>query len=430
MLANLAVLVLLIGVNAFFAAAEIAFLSINPNKVRQRADDGDKKAVFLRKTLDDPSRFLASIQIGVSLSGLMSGAFTARAFSDYATDFILRFNPPIGRDTLLGVVTLLLTVALSYFMLVFGELAPKRLAMKSTYNVSLFFARAVSVIGAALRPFVWFLSVSTNAVLRLSGVNPDEKSESVTEEEIRMMVDVGGTAGTIDENEKAMINNVFDFGNKTAEDVATHRKDLVALPIDATREEILEAAGEGYSRILVYEENIDDIIGVLYVKDLLARVVSGGGGIDLGAIIRKPRYVPVSKKADDLFEFMRKNKLHIVVVVDEYGGTAGIVTMEDLIEEVMGSILDEYDEEETPEIQRLPDNCYAVLGTADLESVAEELDAELPVDDYDTVSGFIVGQLGRIPQPDEKPEFEYGGLMIRVESVEGKRVGKAIICRV
>ena len=434
MIGKLLILVLLILVNAFFAAAEIALLSVNPNKIKQKADDGNKKAILLKHTIENPNKYLATIQIGISLAGLFSGAFAGLAFSNSIVSFLIGLGLTIDAIILRQIIILLLTVLLSYFSLVFGELVPKRMVMNKAYEFSMLVIGFIYWLSVLATPFVKFLSFSTNTVLRLLGIDPDESNDDVTEEEIRMMVDVGGDTGMIDAYEKIMINNIFEFDNKTADDIATHRKDLVALPVNASKEEVIRAATvERYSRIPVYEDNIDNIVGILHIKDFLNYIFRPENAflddIDLMSIITKPYFVPVSKKTDELFAEMQKNKVHIAVVVDEYGGTEGIVTMEDLVEEIMGNILDEYDEEEQPDIMNIDTNTYLVNGTTDLDTVSEFFGTALPVDDYDTVSGFVIGQIGRIPLENEKPEVEFNGLLFKVYYMEEKRISSVIVCK-
>ena len=266
----------------------------------------------------------------------------------------------------------------------------------------------------------------------IHGLMKSGKSDDATEREIRMLLDEGEEDGTIEEAEREMINNIFEFNNKTAVEIATHRKDLVALPKDAPREEIVRTVvREGYSRLPVYEENIDNIVGVLHIKDMLNYILDPKDeAFDLTRIMRKPYFVPLSKKTDELFEEMQKNKVHMVVVVDEYGGTEGIVTMEDLIEEIMGSILDEYDDDESPEIEEIADKTYLVNGKTDLETVAEFFNAKLPIEDYETVGGFIIGELGRIPLRDEQPELELEGLIFKVYKMAENRIESAVISKI
>jgi len=271
-------------------------------------------------------------------------------------------------------------------------------------------------------------------ISRFFGIKGSQ-TDGAAEKEIRMLLDEGEETGAIEEAEKEMINNVFEFNNKTAEEIATHRKDIVAISINANRDEIVRiTVSEQYTRFPVYEENIDNIIGILHIKDMLNYVLNpendAGATIDLNKLIRKPHFVPLSKKTDELFEEMQTNKVHMAVIVDEYGGTEGIVTMEDLIEEIMGSILDEYDDDEIPEIQEIGKDSFLISGRTNLETVAEFFGVELPSDGYDTVGGFIIGELGRIPLKDEKPEFEREGLVFKVCGMDENRVDNALICKI
>lgn len=422
------VLILLVGINALLAGTEIALLSVNQNKIRVMADSGDKKAALLKKTIENPSEFLSTIQIGITLAGMLSGAFAANAFSDIFVSFLA--SKGIFFPALKQITTILITLILSYFQLVLGELVPKRIAMKKADAFALKIIGFVSVFAKITTPFVKLLSASTNIILKLIGINPEEEDEEVTEEEIRLMVDVGGETGMIDKSEKERINNIFEFDNKIADDISTHRKDILAISIDADEKEIFEVGlNDRFSRIPVYEDNIDNIIGILHVKDLAKAIVSGEENVkvDLKNIMRTPYFVPSSKKTDDLFEEMQANKIHIAIVVDEYGGTSGLVTMEDLIEEIMGSILDEYDEEEKPEIEALDSNTFLIQGTTDLETVSNFLNREFPIEEYDTVSGFVIGQLGRIPAEAEQPEILYEGVLFKVYAVEEKRIASVIV---
>jgi putative hemolysin len=265
----------------------------------------------------------------------------------------------------------------------------------------------------------------------LFGVDPNQDEEEVTEEEIRMMVDVGEERGAIQENEKEMINNIFDFDNKTAMDIMTHRIDIVALPINAGLKEVVSILNEEkYTRIPVYEGNIDNIVGILHAKDIIKFIDCDQRKVDfdLRKLIRLPYNVPWSKRTDELFGELQKNKNHMAVIIDEYGGTAGIVTMEDLVEEIVGNIFDEYDEEEK-DFEKLDENTYIVNGSAGLDAVKDYVDAMLPIEEYDTLSGFVISQLGRIPQPGEKPEIEFNGFVFKVIEISEKRIEKIKICK-
>jgi len=417
--------------NAFFAASEIALISLNDNKIKLMAEEGNKKAQLLSSLLSEPSKFLATIQIGITLAGFLSSAFASESFSEQLVGLIKRTGIPIPDVWLKTISVLVITIILSYFTLVLGELVPKRFAMKKAEPISMLAIRPLKLLSVVASPFVKLLTLSTNFVVRLLGVDPNEKDEEVTEEEIRMMVDVGEEKGTIQETEKEMINNIFEFDNKVVTDIMTHRTDIVAVPIDIGLKELISVISEEkYSRLPVYEESIDNIIGILHAKDIIlhANSVRDGSGFQLRELIRPAYYVPSSKRTDELFRELQKNKNHMAVIIDEYGGTAGIVTMEDLIEEIVGNIFDEYDEEEK-DFEKLDENTYIVNGAVSLNDVNDFLDAELPVDEYETLSGFVIGQLGRIPGTEEKPEIEYEGMVFKVEEVDEKRILKVKICR-
>jgi len=437
LLSDIGIIILLLLVNAFFAGSEIALLSVNSNRIRALAEEGNKKAILLKKMIDDPSKFLATIQIGITFAGLFAGAYAADAFAAPIVQGLLKAGVAIPENILKSITMVLLTVILSYFSLVVGELVPKRVAMRKADAIASAIVSVIRVISVATTPFVKILSLSTNAVLRLFGIDPHDNEEEVTEEEIRMMVDVGGTTGSIDKSEKEMINNIFEFDNKTVDDIAIHRTDIVALDVNTPIDEIVKVTlHDRYSRLPVYEENIDNIIGILHLKDLMNAILlpekkqanpANAVNIDLRAILRKPFFVPVSKTTDKLFAEMQKSKNHMAIIVDEYGGTEGLVTMEDLIEEIMGSIYDEYDEEDIPEITTVDANTFILSGTAGLDTVSAFFNTAMPVDEYDTVSGFIIGQIGRIPADDEQLEIEFNGLLFKVSKIEDRRIVSATV---
>jgi putative hemolysin len=416
--------------NSLFAATEIAILSVNQNRLRKKADIGEKKAILLRAMIENPSNFLATIQIGISIIALFSGAFAAQSFADELTKLLIAIGVPLSEPILARISVILITLLLSYFTLVLGELVPKRIAMKKSESIAMAMVIPINTISRIARPFVRILSASTNLVAKLFGVTAEDAGDDVTEEEIRLMVDAGGDTGAIDESEMEMINNIFEFDDKTADDICTHRTDIVALPIDAAKDEIIDIMeNEKFSRVPVYEDSIDNIIGILHIKDVLKYIIHNNlQEVDLKQIIRKPHFVPFSVKTDELFQDMQKNKIHVAVVLDEYGGTLGIVTMEDLIEEVMGNIFDEYDEEEKL-IVALGDNTFNVSGSIDLVEISSYFDVMLPLDDYNTLGGFIISQLGRIPTDEEQPELEFNGLLFKVSKVEEKRIAEVLICK-
>lgn len=428
MISELMLLVLLIALNAFFAASEIALISLNENKLRYMAEEGNKKASQLLKILGDPSKFLATIQIGITLAGFLASAFAADTFAEPLVELIKKTQIPVSETVLKNIAVIFITLVLSYFTLIFGELVPKRLAMKKTETISFFVVSPLIALSTVTSPFVKLLSVSTNFVVRLFGIDPAAEEEMVTEEEIRMLVDVGEEEGAIDENEREMINNIFEFDNKEVCDIMTHRTEIVGIPITASIKEIMDIVKEAkFTRYPVYEENIDDIIGILNIKDFI-QLTEDRNDFCLKNIIRQPYYVPSSKKADELFRELQSTKIHMAVVIDEYGGTAGIVTIEDLLEEIVGNIFDEYDEEEK-EFEKLDENTFIISGVTSLDRVTEVLDVDLPVDDYDTLSGFIIGQLGRIPEEGETPEVEFEEIVFKVEKVEEKRIARVKACK-
>jgi putative hemolysin len=427
------VLFILVTLNAFFAASEIALISLNDNKVRVKAEEGDKKAIQIYNLLKEPSKFLATIQIGITLAGFLASAFAADTFAGRLVELIKSTGIPVSEVLLKNISVVVITLILSYFTLVLGELVPKRLAMKKAETISKFVSGPITLLSVLTSPFVKLLTLSTNFVVRLCGVDPGQEDERVTEEEIRLLIDMGEEGGTIDQIEKEMLNNVFEFDNKIVTDIMTHRTDIVAIPIDASLMEIVELIDEeGFSRFPVYEEGIDNIVGILHAKDIINYIdteQADKSGFKLREIIRQPYYVPSSKKIDELFRELQKNKVHMAIIIDEYGGTAGIVTMEDLIEEIVGNILDEYDEEE-PSFLKQDETTFIINGIVDLDLVSDFFNVKLPIDEYETLSGFVIGQLGRIPKEGECPEIEYEGLMFKVEAVEEKRISKVKVCKV
>jgi len=428
---ELLVLIILIVRNAFFAASEIALISMNDTKLKLMAEEGNKRAVLLKKLVDEPSKFLATIQIGITLAGFFASAFAADNFSERLVDLIKLTGVPIPDSILKNVSVILITIVLSYFSLVFGELVPKRVAMKKAESIAMLVASPLNFLSSVTSPFVKFLTFSTNTIVRIFGIDPNKEEDNVTEEEIRMMVDVGEEKGAIDETEKEMINNIFEFNNKVVSEIMTHRTEISALPVDATLDEVIELINtEKYSRIPVYEDTIDNIIGIMHSKYLIKYIAEGGDrdNFDLRNLIRKPYYVPTSKRTDELFKELQRQRIHMAVIIDEYGGTAGIVTLEDLLEEIVGNIFDEDDEVEK-EIEKIDENTFIINGTTSLDTVRDYLEVDLPTDDYDTLSGFLIGQLGRIPEENDKPSIEFNGLVFKIDKVDEKRVAKVKVCK-
>lgn len=431
-LLKLFLLVVLIFMNAFFAASEIALISLNDSKMKKLAEEGNKRAKQIVKLTGEPSKFLATIQVGVTVAGLLASAVAAESFSDPLTNWIMSLSPTLAQmqDVVAGVVLVLLTLILSYFTLVFGELVPKRLAMQKAEALAMKVIGILIVVERCSRFFITFLTKSTNFFVKLFGGDPNATEDEVTEEEIRMMVDLGEEKGTIEVAEKEMIENVFDFNNTDISEAMTPRTDITAISKDTPLKEIIATIErEKFTRFPIYEGDVDNIVGFIHVKDMLSYMSNPENKkFSIDDVIRQVYYVPESKKTDETFRELQKNKMYMAVVIDEYGGTAGIVTMEDLIEEIVGNVFDEYDAEEENEFEKIDETTQMVEGTVSLLDVAKKFDKALPYDDYDTLAGFIMGHLGIVPEEDEKPEFEFNGLLFKVEEVEEKRITKVKIC--
>lgn len=423
---------LLILINAFFAATETSVVSLNENKIRKQADDGDLKARQLLKMIESPTRFLSTIQVCITLSGFLASAFASDSFAALLVGLFVNAGfTLISPAALHTICVILITLVLSYFMIVLGELVPKRVALQNPEKTASFACGTIRVVSKIFSPLVWLLSASTNGVLRLLRINPNEASEEVTEEEIRMMVDMGSETGAIEQDERAMIENIFEFNNTTAADVMVHRMDVVAIHVEDDDQEILKTIREsGLSRFPVYDSDIDDIIGILNTRDFLLNAQSQQPR-PLRQLLRDVYMVPETVAADTLFSNMQKQKIHLAVVVDEYGGMSGIVTMEDLLEEIVGNIYDEFDPSEDSEIEKLGENLWRVNGTVELETLAEALGVDLPLDqEYDTLGGMVFSSFSSIPEEGTHPEVTMYGLHIRVESICDHRVEKALVSKV
>ena len=400
MISQILFLVILILLNAYFAATEIAFISLNDAKIEKMSKEGNKKAKQITKMLKNPSKFLATIQIGITLAGFLSSAFASDTFADILAPFLTQALPIFSVEVWRGISIVIITIILSFFTLVFGELVPKRLAMK--YDEKIAFAtigviKAISIITA---PFVKLLTASTNLVSKIFGVTENEEA-TITEEEIKMMIDEGEEKGTIKEEEKEMINNVFEFNDTTAAEVMTHRTDIFAIDINDDIYKALDKLDEyKYSRIPIYDETIDNIKGILFVKDIL-KSLSTKKQIKIKSLIRDAYFVPESKPINEIFKDLQKNKKQMAIVVDEYGGTAGLLTMEDILEELVGNIFDEYDDVEN-EYEKIDDNTFLISGSVSLYELKKILNTNIPEGDYDTLSGYLLEELGRLPEEGEE----------------------------
>ncbi len=418
--------VLLIALNAVFACAEIAVISMNDNKLNKMASEGDKRASRLVKLTSQPARFLSTIQIAITLSGFLGSAFAAENFSGVLVDALLKLGVPIPEATLNTMAVVLITLILSYFTLIFGELVPKQVAMRKAEPLALGLSALLSAIAGAFRPIVWFLTASTNFVLRLLGIDPNAVEDEVSEEEIRMMVDVGSEKGTIDDEEKEFIQNVFEFDDLSAGEVATHRTEIQFLYLEESMEswkEIIHSSR--YSLYPICSDSADHVVGVLNTKDFF-RLDNQSRENVMKEAVQAPYFVPESVKADVLFRNMKKGHRNLAVVLDEYGGLSGIITLNDLVELLVGDLGDDEVEEEAPLIQE-QDGQWLIHGSAPLEEVSETLKVALPTEEYETFNGLIFHALGTIPQDGSIFEVDTNGLHVKVTSVQQHQIERSIV---
>jgi putative hemolysin len=428
MLSQLIILAVLIFLNAFFAASEIAFISLNDTKIEKQAKDGNKKAKQIEKMLKTPSKFLATIQIGITLAGFLSSAFASDTFAEKLAPILFQCMPFFSLGVWKSISIIIITIILSFFTLVFGELVPKRLAMKNYEKIAFGTIGIIRAISIITSPFVKFLTLVTNSISKLFGVGENEE-ESVTEEEIKMMVDQGEEKGTIKEEEKELINNVFEFNDITASEIMKHRKDIFAVDINISNDELMEELSKEeyrYSRIPVYDETIDEIKGILYIKDVLKNI--GKKNFKVKNVVKDAYFVSQTRLINEVFKELQKNKMQIAIIIDEYGGTAGLITMEDILEELVGDIYDEYDKEEK-EFEKIDENTYIIVGSMPIYDVNKLLNANIPEGDYDTLSGFLQEKLGRIPEEEEKPIIETKEVTYKIEKYEDKRILKVKACK-
>ena len=427
---QLLLLLVLILLNAFFAMSEIAIISLNDAKMKKMAEDGDKRAAKVLKLTENPSNFLSTIQLGVTLAGFLTSASAAESFADPLTAVIAEWLNITTDSSLFGVIggvsMVIITIVISYFSLVLGELAPKRIAMQKCEAISFKVVGVLLFVRAFTRPFIKVLSVSTNLVVRMLGFDPNADEEVVTEEEIRILVDAGEEKGVIEEIQKEMINNIFDFDDISVSDVMTHRTEIEAVEITDKIEDVVKLSCEnGYSRIPVYEDELDNIRGIIYVKDLLPYVGKTiPSGKKLSKLMREAEFVPESKRCGDLFTEMTEKRVQMMFVADEYGAVSGLVTIEDLLEAIVGNIQDEYDDEEE-DIVKVNDTTFNFDGTTDIEEVEETLGIDIPDGEFDTLGGLIMSELGRMPE--EKDEIIYEGHKFLVEEMDERRIDRVIV---
>ena len=419
---------ILIALNAFFAAMEIAVISLNTTKLKRLVEEGDEKAGKLLSMAENPAGFLSTIQVGISLSGFLGAAFAADSLSEPLTLWLLEMGVKLPEALLNNIAVIIITLILTFMTIVFGELIPKRIAQQKSYEVAKACCGIIGVISVIFKPIILLISGTTNLILRMMKLKTEAEDEQVSEDDIRMMVDVGGESGSIEEDEKEMIQNIFEFNDIAISEIMTRVSDVNAISIEDSEEDILRIIKEsGNSRFPVYKDDINDIIGILNSREFLINL-NDENGKSVRDMLRKPYFVPETIKADQLFSDMQKNKVHISIVIDEYGETRGIVTLEDLLEEIVGNIYDEYDAAETPAIEPLPDGRWKVQGTLSIEDLNDELGIHITDDrDYDTVGGMIFSCLHTIPEDGKQFTVEVNGLKITVTRVEDKRIIEAIV---
>ena len=416
--------VVLIALNAIFASAEIAVISMNDTKLQKMAKEGDARAKRLVALTEQPTKFLSTIQVAITLAGLLGSAFAAENFAGALAAAIQGTGVGISAAVLETFAVFVITLILAYFNLVFGELVPKRVGMKKAEGLALGMSGMLTMVSKFFAPLVWLLTASTNGILKLLGINPEDEDETVSEEEIYMMLEVGAEKGTIDREETEWIRNVFAFDDTSVDEVCTHRVDVTALGLEESDEEWKETILQSrFTYYPVYDEDQDDIVGVLNTKDYFRLEDKSRENI-LAKAVEKPYYVPETMKADVLFHNMKKERKHFAMVLDEYGGLSGVISMHDLMELLVGDL-----DEDEKEIIAVGENTWKISGGASLDDVAEELELKLPVEEYDTFGGYIFGELGKIPDDGAKFELEAGGMKIQVEKVENHRIIDTVVSR-
>ncbi|AFS79186.1 CBS domain-containing protein [Gottschalkia acidurici 9a] len=418
-IAELLLILILVLINAFFAASEMAMVSINKNKINKLADEGDKKAQLLIKLMSEPSRFLSTVQVGITLAGFLASASAATSVSERLSGVLSNLNIPGSKN----ISVVIVTIILSYITLVFGELFPKRIALQKSEQIAMFSVKPILFVSKLTLPFVKLLTFSTNLLLKVTGIDLNNLEEKVSEEEIRSMIEVGEENGVINEIEKDMIDGIFEFDDTLAKEIMTPRTNVFALEINTPiREMISKIISEQYSRVPIYEEDTDNIIGVLYMKDLFEYLAKQKiDELKIRNILRSAYFVPETKNIDALFKELQNTKNHMAILIDEYGGFSGIVTIEDLVEEVMGNILDEHDADDEI-ITKVDNNTYVISGLTSINEVNNALHLSLPSSDFDTIGGFMIDLLGAIPSENEEHIVEYENLTFKIEKVSEKRI--------
>ena len=427
MVGRLLLLIVLILINGLFSCAEIAVLQVGDAKLRKLSEDGNKRADKLLRLTVEPAKFLSTIQEAITLAGFLSSAFAADSFAKPLTDVVLLTGLPVAREVIENVAIILITMILSYVSIVFGELVPKRLAQAYTEKIALSIAGILELASTIFAPFVWLLTASTNRVLRMLGIRPEDVEEKVSEEDIKLMLDEGTEKGTIETVENEMIQNVFEFNDLTVEDVCTHRPDVAMLYLEDTDRQWRKTIySHRYAIYPICGEDDDDIVGVLDTKDYFRLPDQSRGNVMKNAV-DKPFFVSQNMKVSDLFATMKRTRKYYAIVIDEYGGMTGIVTVHDLIEALVGDLQDEDEVPEPDPIEAIGENEWIVLGTADIEDVNEKLKVNIPTEDADTFGGYLMGIIGTVPDDGSSFHLETDELNVDVAYIKNRRIGKTIV---
>ncbi|WP_368488587.1 hemolysin family protein [Clostridium sp. BJN0013] len=416
---ELILILILTVINAFFSAVEMAIVALNKRRISYLAEEGNKKARIILNLLDDPSNFLATIQVGITLAGFFASAYAATTLSTRFAVYLDKINIPYSSK----VAVIVITILLSYITLVLGELFPKRIALQHSEIIAMAFIKPILFVNKIMIPFVKLLSGSTNLIMKLFSLSTENVENKVSEEEIRSIIELGQENGIFNQSELRMIERIFEFDDKVAKEVMTPRTEVFGMDIDNVfSHSVKDIMEEKYSRIPVYKDDTDNIIGILYIKDLFVEIMKTSiDNIDIRPLLRTPYFVPENKNIGVLFKELQSTKNHMAILIDEYGGFSGIVTIEDLIEEVMGNIFDEYDDNEQY-ISKLDENTYLVSGLLSIYEVNEFLDLELKSDNSDTIGGFVIELLGSIPKEGEENTVEYENIIFKVEKIDEKRI--------
>ncbi|WP_051615678.1 hemolysin family protein [Haploplasma modicum] len=413
MIINVVLIFVLIAINGYFSGSEAAIVGANEIKVRNDAELGNKKAKLVLHYIENPTKFLSAIQVGITFIGFVNGFLAAESFSKPLFDL---FNSRVPETVIKIVITLILT----YLQVIFGELLPKNMALKNPEKFIYITIRPISLFKNITSPLVFLFTKSADFVSKIFGVS--DAKDKMTEDDLKVLV--FGSGDAIDDQEKEFFKKILEFDDQTVSDVMTHRTEMVAISIKESYTKLMEVIkNEQYSRIPVYEETIDDIIGIIYIKDLLTNNITAKN-YDIRGLLKKPLFVPEIMKIDELFKEMQKTKSHIAIVIDEFGGTSGLVTMEDVLEELVGNIFDEHDDV-IEEVKQIDENTYIIDGLANIDYVENIIHAGLPIEDYDTLSGFMLGMLGRLPNRSEKIEITYNNHIYKILSYQ-KKIIKSI----